>query len=133
MPKKIKRSTLIKTLDDVFSQYIRLKNADKNGHCTCVTCGKKGYWEKDGIHAGHFISRKHYATRWDEKNVHPQCHYCNTYQYGEQYKYSLFLGANLSEDLLSKSNIITKYTNNELREMINLYKKIVIKLKSAYI
>jgi len=133
MPRKIKRSTLIKNLDDIFSQYIRLNNADNRGYCSCVTCGKKGYWEKDGIHAGHFISRKHYATRWDENNVHPQCHYCNTYQYGEQYKFSLFLGSNLSEDLLSKSHSIVKYNNNDLVEMINMYKKIVITLKSAYL
>tara|TARA_R100001510_G_C7638664_1_gene196484 strand:- start:178 stop:579 length:402 start_codon:yes stop_codon:yes gene_type:complete len=133
MPKKIKRSTLIKNLDDIFSQYIRLKNADQDGYCTCVTCGKKGFWEKDNIHAGHFISRKHYATRWNEKNVHPQCSYCNTYQYGEQYKYSLFLGSKLSEDLFCQSNIITKFTNNEIKEMINLYKKIVNKLKSTYL
>lgn len=133
MSKKPKRKTLVKTLDDIFSQYIRLKNANKQGYCTCVTCGKEGYWEKDGIHAGHFMSRKHFATRWDEKNVYPQCHYCNTYQYGEQYKYSLFLGSNLSEELLSKSHTVVKYTDIEIMEMINMYKKIVITLKSAYI
>jgi len=133
MSKKPKRKTLVKNLDTVFSEYIRLKNANKQGYCTCVTCGKSGYWEKDGIHAGHFMSRKHFSTRWDETNVYPQCHYCNTYQYGEQYKYSLFLGKEQSEKLLNKSRNIVKFTDKELKEMILLYKKIVNALKLEYI
>ena len=133
MSKKIKRKTLVKNLDTVFSQYIRLKNANKQGYCTCVTCGKTGYWEKDGIHAGHFMSRKHFSTRWDETNVYPQCHYCNTYKYGEQYKYSLFLGKEQSEKLLDKSHSIVKISDIELKEMYFKYEKIVNTLKKQYI
>ena len=72
MPKKLTRSKIVKKLDAVFSQYIRLSNADKNGYCTCVTCGKKYFWKQ--IQAGHFMSRKHYSTRWLEDNVKPQCY-----------------------------------------------------------
>lgn len=119
MAKKPIRSRVIKKLDVVFSKYIRLVNADKNGYCTCVTCNKKFFWKE--IQAGHFMSRKHYSTRWDENNVSPQCVSCNIYRSGEQYKYSLYLGNNLSEELYLKSKEIRKFTTLELEEMYNKY------------
>ena len=61
--KKPTRSKLVKKLDVVFSQYIRLSNADNNGYCNCVTCNKTFFWKE--IQAGHFMSRKHYSIRWD--------------------------------------------------------------------
>ncbi len=124
MPKTAKkptRSKLVKKLDVVFSQWVRLSNADSRGFCTCVTCGKQGHWKTGGIQAGHFISRKHYSTRFDERNVKPQCVACNVYRAGEQYKYSLYLGSNLSDELYQKSREITKFTNVELQEMIDFY------------
>lgn len=133
MSKKTKRKTLVTTLDTIFSKYIRLKNSDADGYCNCVTCGKKGYWEKDGIHAGHFMSRKHYSTRWDERNVKPQCGYCNTHKYGEQYKYSLYLGKETSEDLLELSHQTVKFSDIDLKEMTLLYKNIVNDLIKQYI
>ena len=122
MPKTAKkptRSKLVKKLDTVFSQYIRLSNADNNGYCTCVTCNKTFHWKE--IQAGHFMSRKHYSTRWDENNVHPQCVACNVYRAGEQYKYSVFLGQYQAEELYLKSQELVKYTNVELEEMIEDY------------
>ena len=125
--KKPSRSKLVKKLDVIFSQYIRLKNS-KNGICTCVTCGKKAHWKTGGIQAGHFMSRKHYSTRWDEDNVKPQCVGCNMFRSGEQYKYSLYLGKQLSEKLHEKSNKIVKFTNIELEEMFKHYSNEVKKL-----
>lgn len=125
MAKKPVRSRLVKKLDIVFSQYVRLKNADKNGICTCVTCGKKGHWKTGGIQAGHFMSRKHYSTRWDESNVFPQCVSCNVYNQGMQYKYSLFLGQATSDLMHKKSQEITKFTTIELQEMIKKYTDLV--------
>jgi len=118
MPKKLTRSKLIKKLDTIFSRWVRLSNS-VNEICTCVTCGKESHW-KD-IQAGHFISRKHYSTRWDERNVSPQCVGCNVFKYGEQYKYSLYLGNKLSKKLLVESRIIIKFTNAELEDMIKEY------------
>jgi hypothetical protein len=122
MPKTSKkpiRSKLIKKLDVVFSQWVRLSNADHSGYCTCVTCEKRFHWKE--IQAGHFMSRKHYSTRWDENNVHPQCVACNVYRAGEQYKYSVFLGQYQAEELYLKSQELVKYTNVELEEMIEDY------------
>ena len=132
MPKNAKkptRSKLVKKLDIVFSQYVRLSNADDRGYCTCITCGKKGHWKTGGIQAGHFISRKHYSTRWDERNVKPQCVACNVYRAGEQYKYSLYLGEKLSKDLYNKSQEISKFTTNEIQNLIETY---TILLKKYY-
>ena len=131
MPKTAKKPTrgkLVKKLDVVFSQYVRLSNADNRGYCTCVTCGKQGHWKTGGIQAGHFISRKHYSTRWNLDNVKPQCVACNVYRAGEQYKYSLYLGSNLSDELYKKSQKITKFTNVELQEMIDEYSTLLKKL-----
>ena len=119
MPRKPKRKNLIKKLDVVFSKYIRLRDADQEGYCRCATCGEKTHWTK--IQAGHFISRKHYATRWDERNVHAQCVACNVFKYGEQYKYSLYLGENLSKELYNKSLGVVKFTDIEIIEMIEEY------------
>ena len=119
MPRKPKRKNLIKKLDAVFSKYIRLRDADQEGYCRCATCGEKTHWTK--IQAGHFISRKHYATRWDERNVHAQCVACNVFRYGEQYKYSLYLGDNLSKELYDKSLGVAKFTDIEIIEMIEEY------------
>lgn len=121
--KKPTRSKLIKKLDFVFSQYIRKKNADKNGNCTCCTCGKVLHWKE--IQAGHFMSRKHYSIRWDERNVHPQCVACNVFRYGEQYKYSIFLGKELADVLYLQSKEIKKYTTDELQSSIEHYGKML--------
>ena len=126
MPKKLTRSKLVKKLDNIFSQWVRLSNS-KNGNCTCVTCGKVGDWKSGGIQAGHFMSRKHYSTRWDERNVKPQCVGCNMFKAGEQYKFSLYLGQQLSEELLQESRKIRKFTSDELEEMVVHYSKEVEK------
>ena len=122
MPKTAKkptRSKLIKKLDVVFSKYVRLSNADKNGFCTCVTCNRKYHWKE--IQAGHFMSRKHYATRWNEDNVKPQCLGCNMYRQGEQYKYSIFLGLELANDLYLKSREVVKFSTADIEQMIDDY------------
>ena len=119
MPKKPTRKGLIKKLDNVFSEYIRRRYA-KNDIATCVTCGKKDHWKK--LQAGHFMSRKHYATRWDEDNVEVQCSACNVFRYGEQYLFAKYLGTEKADMLLNKSRETVKFPDWEIQEMIDLYK-----------
>lgn len=124
--KKPSRSKLVKKLDAVFSQYIRLKNS-VDGYATCFTCGKKDHWKK--LQNGHFQSRKHYATRWDEQNCQVQCAGCNVFRYGEQFLFAKYLDerfyAGLSDELYFKAKQIVKFTNSEIEDMILKYKNLV--------
>jgi len=124
--KKVSRSKLVKKLDTVFSQYIRLKNS-VNGKATCFTCGKVDEWKK--LQNGHFQSRKHYSTRWDEINCQVQCAGCNVFKYGEQYvfgnKLDIKYGSGTAERLHLKAKQIIKLTNPEIEEMILRYKNFV--------
>lgn len=123
MPRKVSRKSLVKKLDTIFSLYVRLHNADDKGFCKCVTCDTK-YHYKD-IHAGHFMSRKFYSTRWEEQNVFPQCPSCNLFRFGEQYKFSRYLGKATSDLMYKKSKEIVKFSNVDLIEKIEHYKSLV--------
>ena len=114
------KSQLTKELDTVFSQYIR-HSRSKNGICTCITCDRE--YEVKKIHCGHFLSRQYMSTRWDERNVAPQCYGCNVMQQGKQFEFSLKLGKELSEELYLLSKQTKKYSLDELKEMIAYYKE----------
>ena len=117
--KKPSRKNIVKKLDTIFSIYIR-RRYSIDEISTCVTCGKEDHWKK--LQAGHFMSRKHYATRWDEYNVEVQCMGCNVYRYGEQYLFAKYLGKDKADELLLKSREIQKFTDNELLDLIEVYK-----------
>lgn len=118
MAKKVTRTSLIKKLDAVFSIYIR-RRYSMNDIAKCVTCGKEDHWSK--LQCGHFMSRKHMSTRWNEDNCQVQCAGCNVFRYGEQYIFSQYLGNNLSEELHKQSKEICKFTDVELQDMIAHY------------
>jgi hypothetical protein len=139
MIKTVKRKTikqkgfkeLVKILDSVFSEYIRLSNVDDNGYCRCITCGKIHHY-KD-IHNGHFISRSVFATRFDEMNCHPQCCYCNSYRSGEWLVYEDKLieiyGKEKVEELKLKARMGGRPTNDQLVGMIEGYRTQIRELK----
>lgn len=75
---------------------------------------------------GHFMSRKHYATRWDEDNCQVQCKGCNVFRYGEQFKFGVNLNKQkqgLADKLHAKSRETAKFSNPELLEMIEYYQE----------
>ena len=127
MAKKLTRSKLVKKLDAVFSQYIRLKNSDEFGNATCFTCGKVDHWKK--LQNGHFQSRKHYATRWDEMNCQVQCVSCNMFKGGEQFLFGKYLDerfyVGLSDTMFFKAKETVKFADFEIEEMILKYKNLV--------
>ncbi len=123
MPKKRKRSAIVKELDKVFSQYIRLKYANLDEFVECFTCGRSYHWKK--IQCGHFMSRSRYSTRWDEENCRPQCYGCNVMQQGRQYEFA----KNLDKESEGKADAMhvaslqtVKFMDFELEEMIAEYK-----------
>ena len=120
---KTSRKTLVKKLDKVFSEYIRRRNADNKGYVECFTCGKRDHWKK--MQCGHFQSRKHYSTRWNEDNCQVQCVGCNMFKAGEQYKFGLKLNAispNQAEKLFLLARNTKKFNNFDLLKMIDHYK-----------
>jgi len=125
--RKVKRKTLVKKLDAIFSEYIRRKYADKNGIVKCYTCNKKAYWKGEGMQNGHFISRKSRILRWDERNCRSQCYSCNCHFYGRQYVFALNLnkeyGYNIAEELLIESKKIIKQSDQDLLDLIDEYKE----------
>ena len=120
---KRKRSAIVKELDKWFSLYIRLRHSDHRGFTKCITCGKVDHYKK--LQAGHFASRKHYATRWHEDNVQVQCYGCNVMQQGQQYLFAKWLGTDLADDLISKSHQVVKFSDQDLLDKISYYKEIV--------
>jgi hypothetical protein len=119
--KKPTISKLKKDLDKVFSQYVRLASADHRGVCTCFTCGAEKHWKE--IQAGHFMSRKHSATRWHLDNVKPQCVKCNMFSQGEQYRFGQELGDDTAKEMEHLSKTTMKLNISDLQDEILKYKK----------
>ena len=121
-------SKLKKELDKWFSLYIRLREANEYGMIQCFTCGiVRGY--KDGMQNGHFQSRKHLATRFDEENCQVQCIKCNMFSQGEQFKFGLNLdvkyGEGTAEELEFLARNTLKISRVEYEEKISYYKTLV--------
>ena len=115
--------TEIKKLDRVFSKYIRLRDRVDGDFCKCCTCGRVKHWKE--MDAGHFINRRYYGVRFDERNVHAQCRYCNRFNEGEQAKYAEFLkkkyGPDIA-DILNASKKIYKLNIHDVNLMLICYK-----------
>ena len=124
---------LVNKLDRVFSRFVRLRDADNDGHISCVTCGSKHHW-KD-CHAGHFVKRQHMAVRWDERNVNAQCCRCNLYMGGCQDEYAYHIANTMGQgtlaELLDKKRETKKWTRPELEELIQKYSERVLALESS--
>jgi hypothetical protein len=121
--KKLNKSSLVKKLDKIFSEFIRISNADNNGNTKCVTCGKVENWKLQDC--GHFMSRIHMSTRWNENNVGPQCKYCNRYCQGKQFEFSRYLGEELSEELYLLSKQTQKFTEDAVQHR-QVFQQVVV-------
>ena len=125
-------SKLKKELDKWFSLYIRLREANEYGFCQCFTCGVVRHY-KDGMQNGHFQSRKHLSTRFDEDNCQVQCIKCNMFSQGEQFKFGLNLdakhGEGFAEELECLARTTFKISRPEYEEKITYYKDLVNNLK----
>ncbi len=108
-----------KELDRVFSIYIRQR--DKG---VCFTCGNQKDWKYQ--QNGHYISRQHMNTRFDEENCHCQCVSCNVFKGGNMDEYALALIRKYGDVHLiilnARKNTIRKWSIPELQERIEYYK-----------
>jgi len=122
---------LVKKLDRVFSEFIRLRDSDPNGYAKCCTCHVTKYWRE--MHAGHYVGRRQMNTRWEEQNVHAQCAGCNTFHEGRKPEYTLFLvekyGNGIVKSLVRAGNEVKKWSVSELSDMIKRYERRVAKMR----
>lgn len=77
------------------------------------------------MQAGHYISRSSLALRFDERNVNCQCMPCNVWKHGAMDVYALKLqakyGDNILAELQRKKHILTKFSTQELADLIGIY------------
>ena len=125
--KSLNTTKLKAELDRVFSLYIRQKNASSSGMVKCYTCNKIGHWKE--LQNGHFLSRRHLATRWDEDNCKCQCVACNIFGQGKQFEFGERLKKEIGENrvnmLLVKSRQTLKWSAIDYLERIGHYKKFI--------
>ena len=120
----MKKSTNLKDkLDKVFSLYIRLRDSDENGFCTCYTCGKVAHYKE--MQNGHFWSRTHLSTRFNEDNCKVQCVGCNIFKKGNYIEYTKRLLKELGEEKFNEleqlKNSTVKISKAEYEQMIEHY------------
>ena len=121
---KRKKKTIARLVDDgavILQRIVRIKGADENGYCTCVSCGAKKHYKE--MHGGHFIPRTSTIHKLLEENIHPQCPGCNTFnQEKAKIAYTLFMidtyGREFVDDLEKSKRDIRKYTRTEIMGII---------------
>ena len=111
---------LMKVAQQVFNKYIRLRDEGN----LCISCGKI----PKKSNAGHFYSAGgHFSVRFDERNVHLQCEYCNSFLSGNLLPYRENLLAKLGfekfESLSAEAMKTRKFTREELKKIIETYKQ----------
>lgn len=98
----------------IFSKYIVRRDG------VCITCGAT-----NNLQSGHFQSRRHNNTRYDEQNCNAQCMSCNVWFHGEQYKYAKALdlkyGAGTAVRLEALAKIPHPFKVEELQALIEEY------------
>ena len=128
-PKPLTHAQAKKKLDEWFSKYVRWSEADEDGYCKCVTCGKAHHVTK--LQAGHFVSRRYGIHRWEPDNVRPQCVACNIYGQGEQYLFAQAIDRKRpgrAAELMRTKDTPRKYTVGELRNSFEHYRTLALRL-----
>jgi hypothetical protein len=110
----------------IFSEYIRRRDADENGMVKCISCPTIKHWKE--VDAGHFRPKSlGLPVYFVEKNVHPQCTYCNHVKEGNAYEYGLALiekyGKGIIEEIDGMRHTPLKWSCADYEEMIEAYKK----------
>lgn len=115
MPYKITRDPA----DDVFSQYIRIRDKE------CVRCYSPVQFNNKGMpishQASHFMGRRKEATRFEPDNVDTLCGGCHTYLTAHPAEHYLFQvklkGQKRVDSLILQSNTYVK-KDRKLQKLI---------------
>lgn len=116
-----KLSTVKKKLWKLVSEYVRRSNANLDGFCDCVSCGKVYHWKQ--MDAGHFVGGHKNYNFFDLRNINPQCTYCNRYMHGNLIPYYEFMLEKYGKEVIDelKTYRTVTYTIPQLEEMICEY------------
>ena len=124
------KPNLVKKLERLFSLYIRLRDAMPNGYVRCISCGKIKTF--DDVDCGHFYSRTHMSTRFDEDNCNAECKFCNRFSADHLIAYQANLirkiGISRFEKLGLKAKSTCHWLDSELEERITYYSRKVNEL-----
>ena len=121
MPKlKTTRRSLIKNLDVLHSQVVRLRAIDYRGYGTCFTCRKSV--PASALTCGHWWSRDHKAIRWEFWNTRAQCLTCQGARNGERKLFEDRLREEFGDDQVERMKLrrfeTRHWTVDELLAMI---------------
>lgn len=121
----------MKDLDKIFSEYIRLRDADVNGYIRCYCCGYAIHWKS--AQNMHFMNRRFMGTRFNESNCHSGCTCCNMYNGGNLEAYEAHLIREYGETIIDKLTMlkhgVTKLAPYEIKEKTEYYAEKVKQLK----
>lgn len=119
--KKTSRKTLETKLDKIVREIVLERDkecvcpAPNNGHSSVLQCG-------------HLFSRAKKSLKWDLRNCSCQCSGCNLLHEYNPHRYTLAFihlhGLCVYEELLKTSEVIYKYREYELEEMLEQLKLI---------
>ena len=119
--------SLTKKAQRYFNAYIRLRDKDQN----CISCDKKLTGKFDAGH--YFSSGGHKILTFNEDNVHGQCVRCNRDLHGNLLQYQIGIAQRIGSERLFKlheqANTVKKFTRDELRNVIEIYKQKVKQTK----
>lgn len=121
--------TLKKTLDKVFSEYVRRRAVVKGsyGKIRCVCCGVLIEWKK--AQNMHYVGRANMNTRWDLRNCKAGCMKCNVMLNGNYPAYTKYLldtyGVDWLNQLILDGRKIKQWTVFELKSEIEKYQELL--------
>jgi len=116
-----------KELQTIVNKFIRLRDKDQ----PCISCEKPLNTKFD---AGHFYPAGSYKNlRFNEDNIHGQCVACNQHRHGNLLEYRPRLikriGQDRTDELDRLRNIPAHFMIDELKELKEVYKEKIKKLK----
>jgi len=117
------KKTTQRKLDEAFSKYIRLRDANEDGYIRCISCGKVVHWKEADV--GHYILRKHMSLRYNGTNCNAQCRECNRFDESNAAGYTLGLieryGTGIIETLNAFKHQQNKISETEAQAMLKFY------------
>jgi hypothetical protein len=113
---------LIKDADVVYSKWLRMSGADKEGTVSCYTCDLNMRWQN--AQCGHYVKRGNLFLRWDPRNTRIQGECCNIHKGGNYLEFTKrleFEHPGITSILMEEGHLVYKPSRDEIRAVITEY------------